>query len=133
MHSVTGVILIILIACLMPYIFTLIAKKVGGFRAQDNANPRVFLAKTEGLAARANAVQQNSFEGLPLFIAAMLMAEYLVIPDRFILPLGGAYLVLRVLYGICYLADWSRLRSVIWLLATACPVLLLSVCIKLYS
>ena len=62
----------------MPYVFTILAKVTGGFKPRDNQNPRDFLAKTTGLAARANAVQQNSFESLPLFIAAVLMAEYMV-------------------------------------------------------
>ena len=74
MQGIGGIILIIIVACLLPYVFTLIAKSKGGFQAKDNQNPREFLAKTTGLAARANAVQQNSFESLPLFIAAILMA-----------------------------------------------------------
>jgi hypothetical protein len=69
MQSISGIIYLILIACLLPYVFTIIAKKTAGFRAKDNQHPREFLAKTTGLAARANAAQQNSFESLPLFIA----------------------------------------------------------------
>ncbi len=61
MQGIGGIILIIIVACLLPYVFTLIAKSKGGFK-QDNQNPREFLAKTTGLAARANAVQQNSFK-----------------------------------------------------------------------
>jgi uncharacterized MAPEG superfamily protein len=91
MQGISGIILIIIVACLLPYVFTLIAKSKGGFQAKDNQNPRDFLAKTTGLSARANAVQQNSFESLPLFIAAMLMAEYMVVPEYFILTLGWAY------------------------------------------
>ncbi len=57
------------------------------------------------MAARANAVQQNSFESLPLFIAAVLMAEYMVIPQVVVMMFGIAYIVLRIIYGICYLAN----------------------------
>ncbi len=74
MQSISGIIYLILIACLLPYVFTIIAKKTAGFRAKDNQHPREFLSKTTGLAAHANAAQQNSFESLPLFIAAILMA-----------------------------------------------------------
>ena len=131
MSGIDGIIYLILIACLLPYLFALIAKKAGGFQAQDNQHPRDFLAKTTGLAARANAVQQNSFESLPLFIAAVLMAEYMVISQSIIMTLGIAYIVLRIVYGICYLCNLSTLRSVIWLLSMACPILLLVAIIKI--
>ncbi|QIO07169.1 MAPEG family protein [Acinetobacter shaoyimingii] len=133
MHGIDGIIYLILIACLMPYFFTIVAKMAAGFKAQDNQNPREFLAKTTGLAARANAAQQNSFESLPLFISAILMAEYMVVPQFFIMLLGTAYLVLRVLYGICYMANWATLRSIIWFLSMACPIALLLIVIKLVS
>ncbi|NHB59218.1 hypothetical protein G9F32_14530 [Acinetobacter sp. 194] len=133
MHGIDGIIYLILIACLMPYFFTIVAKMAAGFKVQDNQNPREFLAKTTGLAARANAAQQNSFESLPLFISAILMAEYMVVPQFFIMLLGTAYLVLRVLYGICYMANWATLRSIIWFLSMACPIALLLIVIKLVS
>ena len=131
MHSISGVIYLILAACLLPYVFTLIAKKSAGFRAKDNQNPRAFLEKSTGLASRANAAQQNSFESLPLFIAAILMAEYMVIQQQFIMTFGIAYLVLRVIYGVCYLANWATLRSIIWTLSMLCPICLLLLVIKL--
>ncbi len=131
MQGINGIIYLILAACLLPYVFAMIAKMVGGFKAKDNQNPREFLAKTTGLAARANAAQQNSFEGLPLFIAAILMAEYMVVPQSIVMNLGIAYLVLRILYGICYLANWAMLRSIIWLLALLCPIFLLVITLKL--
>ena len=131
MQSISGIIYLILIACLLPYVFTAIAKQTAGFKARDNQNPREFLAKTTGLAARANAVQQNSFESLPLFIASILMAEYMVISQTVIMTFGMAYIVLRILYGICYLANWATLRSIVWLLSLLCPILLLVLVIKL--
>ena len=131
MQGISGIIYLILAACLLPYVFAMIAKMVGGFKAKDNQNPREFLAKTTGLAARANAAQQNSFESLPLFIAAILMAEYMVVPQSVVMSLGIAYLVFRVLYGICYLANWAMLRSIIWLLSLLCPIFLLIITLKL--
>ncbi len=131
MQSISGIIYLILIACLLPYVFAVIAKKTGGFRAKDNQNPREFFAKTTGLAARANAVQQNSFESLPLFIAAVLMAEYMVIPQVVVMTFGIAYIVLRVVYGICYLANWATLRSIVWMLSLLCPICILLMVIKL--
>lgn len=131
MQSISGIIWLIIIACLLPYVFTVIAKKAGGFKPADNQNPRDFLSKTTGLSARANAVQQNSFESLPLFIASVLMAEYMVVPQIVVMTFGIAYIVLRVLYGICYLANLATLRSVIWMLSLLCPICLLIMVIKL--
>ncbi|WP_313584416.1 MAPEG family protein [Acinetobacter variabilis] len=131
MHSISGVISLILAACLLPYVFTLIAKKSAGFRAKDNQNPRAFLEKSTGLASRANAAQQNSFESLPLFIASILMAEYMVVTQSLVMTFGIAYLVFRVIYGICYLANWSTLRSIVWLLSLLCPITLLLLIIKI--
>ena len=131
MQSINGIIYLLLGACLLPYVFTIIAKFAGDFKVSDNKNPREFLAKTTGLAARANAVQQNSFERLPLFIAAILMAEYMVVPQSIIMLLGIAYLALRLIYGICYLANIATLRSIIWFLSMACPIYLLILIIKM--
>ena len=131
MSGIDGIIYLILIACLLPYIFTIIAKVTGGFKGSDNQNPREFLAKTTGLSARANAVQQNSFESLPLFIAAILMAEYMVVPQGFTMMMGSAYIVLRIIYGICYLLNLSTLRSIIWFMSMACPIFLLITIIRM--
>ena len=131
MQSISGIVYLILIACLLPYVFTTIAKKTAGFKSRDNHNPREFLAKATGVAARANAVQQNSFESLPLFIAAILMAEYMVVSQTLIMTFGIAYIVFRIIYGICYLANWATLRSIVWLLSLLCPICLLLLVIKL--
>lgn len=131
MQSISGIVYLIIIACLLPYVFTVVDKMAGGFKREDNQNPREFLAKTTGLAARANAVQQNSFESLPLFIAAVLMAEYMVIPQVVVMMFGIAYIVLRIIYGICYLANWATLRSIVWMLSLLCPICILLMVIKL--
>ncbi len=59
------------------------------------------------------------------------MAEYMVVPEYFILRLGWAYIILRVIYGICYLSNWATLRSIVWFLSLLCPIFLLIVTIKL--
>ena len=131
MQSISGIVYLIIIACLLPYVFAVVAKMAGGFKREDNQHPREFLAKTTGLAARANAAQQNSFESLPLFIAAVLMAEYMVIPQVVVMMFGIAYIVLRIIYGICYLANWATLRSIVWMLSLLCPICILLMVIKL--
>ena len=125
MSQVSVAIYCMIIASLLPFSFAMFAKLAAGFKLQDNQNPRQFLAKAEGLAARANAVQMNSFEGLPLFLAAVLMAQQMFVSQAMINQLAVAYVVLRVVYGVAYLTNLATFRSVIWLLGLACPILLL--------
>lgn len=113
-----------LAAGLLPFVFTILAKSVGGFTAKDNKNPRAFLANTTGLAARANAVQQNSFETLPIFLASVLCAMYIIVPQSIINQFAWLYVFIRIGYGVAYIMNWSLFRSVLWALSMACIVLL---------
>ena len=45
MQSISGIIYLILIACLLPYVFTIIAKKTAGFRAKDNQHAEIFFSQ----------------------------------------------------------------------------------------
>ncbi len=63
----------VLVAALLPYIATAIAK-AGGERF-SNRNPRLWLDKQQGFRARANAAQANGFEAFPFFAAAVIVAH----------------------------------------------------------
>ena len=109
----------ILIACLLPFAGTLLAKskgfgkprRDGGF---DNRNPRQWLANLQGWQARANAAQQNSFEALPLFIAGVLIAEKLQAPQARVDGLAMLFVAARIAYIGAYVGDWPRTRSLVW-------------------
>lgn len=118
------IIILTLVACLLPYIFALIAKILGRFSRQDNRNPREFLANLHGKAARANATQLNSFEGLPMLIAGVGFAVYNLAPESLIIYLLQMYLVFRIIFAFCYIYDWSILRSVVWFLALFSNIML---------
>lgn len=125
MSQISPAIYSMIAASLLPLLFAVIAKITAGFKPKDNQNPRAFLAQTHGLAARANAVQANSYETLPVFLAAVLMAEYMVVSQVVINQLAMFYVILRVLYGVAYLINWATLRSILWVLGLACPIMLL--------
>lgn len=112
----------ILIAILLPYAFTVTAKLKGRFRPKDNRNPREFLEKLEGTAKRAHWAQLNTFESIPGFIAGVLVAQQVQAPQARIDALAVAYLVLRLGYGLAYIGDTPRLRSLLWFAALACVV-----------
>lgn len=120
-----------LVASVLPLFFAMLAKFLAGFKAKDNENPREFLAKTSGLASRANAVQQNSFETLPVFLASVIVALLYFVPVEVVSKLAWMYVVLRVLYGFAYLANWATFRSVVWVLGFSCSLLLFTLAIRL--
>ena len=106
----SSVVLAMMVASLLPLGFAILAKLFGGFKSKDNANPREFLGKQTGAAARAHAAQQNSYETLPVFLAAV---------------------ILRIIYGLAYIANWATFRSIIWSLSLACPMMLFYLAIRL--
>jgi uncharacterized MAPEG superfamily protein len=103
-----------------PIVAAGIAKK--GFEGYDNGMPRQWLAKQTGFRARANAAQANLFESLPLFFAAVIIASIANAPPDRIDLLALGFVATRIAYLICYLANWSTTRSIVWLLGLACVV-----------
>lgn len=106
----------VLIALLLPFVCTSIAKfSSGRFSLRQNHDPRAFLEKLEGLPRRAHAAQLNSFEAIPAFVAAVVIADIVGNAEQVTQDvLAVLYITSRLLYIICYLADWAALRSVVW-------------------
>jgi uncharacterized MAPEG superfamily protein len=115
----------ILVAALLPYLWTVIAK-TGGVR-YDNRNPRAWLAKQEDpRLQRANNAQLNAFEAFAPFAAAVLMAQAAGVDAAQICWLSSAFVVLRLLHGILYLANKALLRSLVWTGGLACVIALMA-------
>ncbi|EJN30967.1 MAPEG family protein [Pseudomonas sp. NPDC089395] len=106
----------ILIALVLPPLCALIAKVSSGrFGLKDNHDPRAFLDTLSGLPRRAHAAQQNGYEAFPAFAAAVLVADVVGNAEQVTQDvLGVMYVTSRLLYIICYLADWAALRSLVW-------------------
>jgi len=107
---------------LFPYVAAGIAKK--GFEGYDNSMPRQWLAMQTGFRARANAAQANLFESLPLFFAAVIIAQIANAPQVRIDLLALGFVAARIAYLVCYLANWPTARSIVWLLGLICVVTL---------
>lgn len=109
----------VLAAALLPMVCAWIAKSgrmrarpdAGGF---DNHDPRAWLAQQTHWRARANAAQANSFEALPFFIAAVVIALLLGAGQPLLDLLAGVYLLLRIGYVALYIADRPTARSMTW-------------------
>lgn len=112
----------VLIAVLLPYACAYLAKSrgLGRRRSQggfDNADPRGWLARQQGWQARANAAQANSFEALPFFIGAVIIAHQLGAPQTRLDILAVLFVTLRIIYIAMYVAGLPTTRSAIWALA----------------
>ncbi|MFT4766238.1 MAG: putative MAPEG superfamily protein [Oleispira sp.] len=110
----------VLIAILMPVLFTGLAKFTGGFRPKDNHAPRAYLDQLSGWRQRSNWAQQNTFESIPGFMAAVIIAHQMAGNQDNIDMLAVSYIIIRVVYGILYIADIALMRSVAWFLGVAC-------------
>lgn len=120
----------VLIIGLMPIVCAGIAKwgsfgkprRQGGY---NNHDPREWLAQQQGYRKRANAAQSNCFEALPLFIGAVVLALHLQAPLATVNALALAFVGLRILYVLLYLADQPTPRSLVWIAAMGVNVALL--------
>jgi len=118
----------VLIAGLMPYLWTTVAKIAGP--RYDNRNVREWQSKLSGLAQRAHAAHLNSFEAFPFFAAAVLAAMVAGADPQRLALLSVAFIVARLLYGVVYLANLPRARSLVWFLGFASVLAISIVAIK---
>jgi uncharacterized MAPEG superfamily protein len=72
------------------------------------------LAQQTGFAARANAAQANTFEALPFFFAAVLVAHQLGALQIRLDILAVVFVVLRLIYIMMYGAGLAKMRSLVW-------------------
>jgi uncharacterized MAPEG superfamily protein len=118
----------VLAAILLPYICFGIARNRGrgvrGERLRDNRNPRDFPNRIDGLAKRAWDAQLNSFESLPGFAAAVIIAHLAHAPQNQIDLLAAVWVAARVAYVAFYLTDKSTFRSAAQFASLACVLAL---------
>ena len=110
----------VLVAALMPFTFTGIAKFTGG--RYNNYSPREFLEKQEGFRKRAHWAQLNSFESFPIFAAAVIIAHLTGGEQGYIDTLAMAFIAIRVVYGVMYLGNFALLRTLVWGAGLGCCI-----------
>ena len=109
----------VLIAAILPMVCAYIAKSGGMGRSKeqggfDNHDPRAWLQQQTGVQARANAAQANSFEALPFFIGAVVIAHQLGATQPWLDLLAVLFVLLRGVYIALYVADKATARSMVW-------------------
>ena len=120
----------VLIAAVLPICCAGIAKW-GSFRlprhqgGYDNHNPRAWLAAQSDWRSRANAAQANSFEALPFFIGAVVIAHQLGASQAMVDILAFAFVFIRIVYIMTYVADAATVRTILWTLGLAVNIAIL--------
>ncbi len=104
----------VLAAAVMPFILAGVSK--AGDRTFNNRRPRDWYDSVEGYRKRAWWAQQNSFEALPFFAAAVIIAHVAGGNQGTIDFIAILFIAARIAYAACYLADLHLLRSLSWLL-----------------
>ncbi|WP_299775438.1 MAPEG family protein [uncultured Pseudoteredinibacter sp.] len=97
------------------------AKQGSGY---DNASPREQQGELAGWGKRALAAHQNAIETIPVFGLALLTAAHLDLETAQFHLYAGGFVASRLVYQICYLANWATLRSVAWIAGYACCIAL---------
>ncbi len=118
----------VLIAGLMPYLWTTVAKVTGP--RYDNRNVRDWQARLEGLPWRAHSAHLNSFEAFPFFAAAVLAAIVAHADMQRVAMLSITFVIARLLYGIVYVLDIAVVRSLVWFAALGCTAAILVAAIR---
>jgi len=111
----------VLAAAGLPFLFAGAAKWSRRF---DNHHPRDYLDALSGWRRRAHAAQLNSFEAFPLFASAVVINHLVAGANATANLLALAFVALRILFGVLYIADLATLRSLVWMAAVGCCVAL---------
>lgn len=111
----------ILAAAILPYIMAGAAKSGGRV---DNARPRAWMETLQGWRQRADWAQRNHFEAFPAFAAAVIVAELAHARQDRIDGLAVLFVLARIGYSVCYVADRPSLRSACWFVGIACVIAL---------
>lgn len=104
----------ILIAGILPVVTVAVAK--WGRRDFDNAEPRQWMEKLQGLRRRADNAHRNHFEAFPFFAAGVLVAQQLNADQDSINMLAVTFIAARIIYTLLYLANRPTMRSITWVI-----------------
>lgn len=129
---------LVVLACLalLPYAMAFIS---GYYRRKqlgvvDNKKPREQYIQLHGAGARAVAAQQNAWEALILYSAALLSVAASRVEVAHLAAAAIVVLIARVLHGFFYLADLDKLRTLSFLVAfVSCFYIFFVVLATLYS
>jgi uncharacterized MAPEG superfamily protein len=109
----------LLIAAILPIVLSWVSgyyrnKQLGTI---DNKNPRQQNAQLTGPGARAVAAQQNAWEALAVFTAAVMVSHFLNADADTAATAALVFIAARIIHGITYVANLDALRSLAFLVS----------------
>jgi uncharacterized MAPEG superfamily protein len=113
---------------ILPHSYAIILYSRSAHKRFDNCHPRSLTSKlegdqsidkaTKGRIIRAEGAQQNGFENLAFYAAAVTAGNAAGLPPQTMNMLSGAYLAIRTIYNLVYIngdtAAWAGTRSTIY-------------------
>ncbi|MFT5683268.1 MAG: putative MAPEG superfamily protein [Myxococcota bacterium] len=113
----------VLVAVFLPYILIGIAKSDPEYiKGDHNKTPRTYEASLTGHRQRAYWAHLNTLEAFPPFAAAVLVAHYTGAEQSSVDMFAGAFILCRVLYGLLYIVNQDKLRSLAWAGGVGCVI-----------
>jgi len=103
----------VFVAGVMPILWQGIAKSLI-IKNFSNRSPRLSLANAEGLAKRCTWAHDNSWEAFAPFAAGVIIASIAGADSNLIDTLALVFIVARLCYGFAYMANKSKIRSIVW-------------------
>jgi uncharacterized MAPEG superfamily protein len=112
----------LVVVAILPYVLAPLGGyfRIQQFKGLDNKHPRLQQAKMEGIGARALAAQQNAWEALPFFTAAVVVSHLAQADPGTAAKLSMGFVATRILHPILYLANIDTLRSIVFLVGLVC-------------
>ena len=113
----------LLVAIVFPWLMAFIKKSsLASNGSYNNRAPRAQSDKLQGVSRRALWAEQNSFEILPGYIAAVIVAHMAGANQAYVDLLALLFIASRAFYALCYLMNWATLRSIVWTAGFGCIV-----------
>ena len=113
----------LLFAIMLPWLMALIKKTPSSLHGKyNNSAPRAGEQDLQGVSQRVSWAEQNSYEILPGYIAAIIVS-YLVGAEQYCIDIFALIFIgSRILYCLCYIKDWPSLRSAVWVVGLLCII-----------
>jgi len=113
----------LLFAIMLPWLMALIKKTPSSLHSKyNNRAPRAGEQNLQGVSQRVLWAEQNSYEILPGYIAAIIVS-YLVGAEQYCIDIFALIFIgSRILYCLCYIKDWPSLRSAVWVVGLLCII-----------
>ncbi len=112
----------LLFAVITPHVLAGVGAKfrIDQLGSLDNQHPRVQANELRDVAARAYAAQQNAWEALAVFTAAVAVAHLAGADAGASATASLVFVLARILHAIAYMANQPVLRSTAFLIGLLC-------------